>query len=89
MPRYRYQCTACENEAKVFHLMDESYTDCVECGTIDSMKKMLTSPLKKVITEDASNNSQVGNITKEYIEANREILEVEKQSAKREFYEPS
>ena len=53
------------------------------------MKKLLSVPFiikNDVATQD---NRQVGNITKEYIEANREILKQQKEKIKKENYEPS
>tara|TARA_B100000029_G_scaffold405074_1_gene405244 strand:+ start:543 stop:704 length:162 start_codon:yes stop_codon:yes gene_type:complete len=53
------------------------------------MKKKLTTPLKSVKIDNEYHNQNVGEITKEYIEANKEILEEEKQKARNETYEPS
>jgi len=89
MPRYCYQCVDCDDTVRVIHLMSETYSDCISCGTKDSMKKKLTTPLKHVILEGESKNLKVGETTKKYIEANREILEKEQQKARRETYEPS
>jgi len=49
------------------------------------MQKMLTRPV--LIKQDVADNKEIGDLTKEYIEANREILENEK--AKSNTYEPS
>mgnify|MGYP003133773912 CR=1 FL=1 len=89
MPRYRYQCTNCNDTVMVFHLISETHTDCRKCNTENSMKKMLTTPLKCVKLKGESTSHKVGEITKEYIEANKEILEEEKQKARNETYEPS
>tara|TARA_Y100000034_G_C6632809_1_gene276340 strand:- start:305 stop:511 length:207 start_codon:yes stop_codon:yes gene_type:complete len=66
--------------------MNEAYNRCIECDSDDSMKKILTTPLKHVTIEDES-NLKVGDITRDHIEANREILEEEKQKASTQFYE--
>lgn len=89
MPRYRYQCTNCEDTIMVFHLISETYSDCKKCNTQNTMKKKLTTPLKSVKIDNEYHNQKVGEITKEYIEANKEILEEEKQKARNETYEPS
>ena len=87
MPRYKYRCSQCEASKAVFHLISETLSDCDECDGIDTMKKLVSIPhIKKEAVPD---EHKVGEITKEHIEANREILEQQKQEAKEENYEPS
>jgi len=87
MPRYKYRCSQCELSKAVFHLISETLNDCEECGGVDTMEKLVSTPhIKKEITLE---KDKVGEITKEYIEANREILEQQKQEAKEESYEPT
>ena len=87
MPRYKYRCSQCEISKSMLHLISETLTDCDECGGIDTMEKLVSTPhIKKEITLE---KDKVGEITKEYIEANREVLEQQKQEAKEENYEPS
>tara|TARA_R100000008_G_C3541391_1_gene144958 strand:+ start:354 stop:524 length:171 start_codon:yes stop_codon:yes gene_type:complete len=52
------------------------------------MTKLLTTPTI-VTTLEESSPEVVGEITKQYIESNREILEQQKEDAKKETYEPS
>jgi len=88
MPRYKYQCESCDKVVIVLHSINDDYTTpCVFCGIEGSMKKLLSTPLYMV--EDSTVDGAVGDITKEYIEANKEILEEEKQKARSETYEPS
>jgi len=89
MPRYRYQCHTCEHVATIFHSFDDEISDCGECGTEGSLKKILTTPLKHVIIKETSKNSRVGDVTKEHIETNRKILDEEKKKARNKTYEPS
>tara|TARA_B100001123_G_scaffold74689_3_gene84246 strand:+ start:49700 stop:49969 length:270 start_codon:yes stop_codon:yes gene_type:complete len=89
MPRYRYRCEICANEVMVFHLMSESYNNCQVCDGVNSMEKMLTTPLKKIEEQDLTNDRNLGDLTHQYIKENREILEEERKKAKRETYEPS
>ena len=87
MPRYRYKCSRCEISKVVFHMISEIIDNCDECDGIDTMKKLVSTPhIKKEVVLD---ENEVGDITKEYIEANREILEQQQQSAKEDTYEPS
>jgi len=52
------------------------------------MKKLLTIP---TIVGEAGNtpDGEVGELTKEYIESNRDVLKQQKEEAKKETYEPS
>ena len=84
MPRYRYQCSACKAEATIFHLINETIDECSACRQQGTMVKQLTTPQYK----DKTNKSQqIGEVTKEFIEKNKEILNQEKQ--KRKNYEPT
>jgi len=87
MPRYSYQCESCDIIINVIHSIDEEYTDCAECNSKNTMKKLLSTPI--IIKKHNKNNNKIGEITKEYIELNREILNSEKKLAKEETHEPS
>jgi len=90
MPRYKYQCSTCKHVVIVFHGMNEKFTNrkCILCNTEDAMKKALTRPT--IVQNDLIEQEQeVGEITKEYIESNREILDQQKKEAKEKKYEPS
>ena len=89
MPRYNYECDNCGNVITVFHSFQDAYTDCSACKQKNTMKKLLSVPF--IIKNDQTttqNNEKVGDLTKEHIEANREILKQQKES-KKETYEPS
>ena len=85
MPIYRYSCSLCDEEFTVMHSWSEIQENCAKCGH-DEIKKLISVPhvAKNVEPED----KKVGQITKEYIEANREILKQQKEE-KEENYEPS
>ena len=85
MPRYSYKCSSCEFEQIIFHSISEEIDFCTNCENVGTMIKLLTTPVYKKKT----NKSQVGEMTREYIEMNREVLEQEKENAKRETYEPT
>ena len=81
MPRYKYQCKICNDHIMVFHGIDESYTYCSACEASGSMQKLLSTPLV-VKQQQINNNQKVGDLTHEYIEANREILNQQKKEAR-------
>tara|TARA_R100000315_G_scaffold62443_2_gene44030 strand:+ start:1564 stop:1833 length:270 start_codon:yes stop_codon:yes gene_type:complete len=88
MPRYRYTCSECGGEQIKFHLYDEVVElDCSLCDSTGTLRKALSVPCYK-FQETSSRDKPVGEITREYIEKNRAILEKEKERIKEETYEP-
>jgi|TARA_B100001094_G_scaffold330413_2_gene395593 putative FmdB family regulatory protein len=77
MPRYIYFCESCQVDFTVFHGMNDIQTMCIECES-DKIKKMLTRPIHLSKKKEKS----TGNLTKKYIEENREILEDLKKESK-------
>ena len=86
MPRYNYKCSSCDVEMTIVHLMDDKIDFCTSCQEFGTMNKLLTTPLYK---NNKNHSQKAGQLTKEYIEENRELLEQEKKNAKRETYEPT
>ena len=86
MPRYKYHCIECDYTKTYFHDINDVIEVCESCDE-NTMKKVLgkfnLKNKKKNLPE------QVGSLTKEYIEANREILEEQRKQAKEEKYESS
>ena len=88
MPRYRYECAHCGIEKIVFHGIEEVYSDCDTCETKESMRKLLSRPFAPKKAPSAR-QAKVGDLTKEYIEENRKVLEQQKKEAKKKTYEPA
>jgi len=88
MPRYRYECSACKNVHIIFHRISETPTSCTGCGVKNQLTKLLTTPTI-VGKEEEIVDGEVGELTREYIEANREVLKQQKEEAKKDTYEPS
>lgn len=84
MPRYRYYCETCELEFVAFHGINEFLVACQKCKQ-ETVQKVLSAPI--IINKTKSKNSKVGDITHEYIEANKKLLIEEKQKAKEKEYE--
>jgi|10_taG_2_1085330.scaffolds.fasta_scaffold08274_2 hypothetical protein len=90
MPRYRYICQECQLEQFVFHLFDEKLDlQCKKCGLFDSLQRALTTPLHLKKDNIEHSDLPIGELTEEYIEKNRKLLEQEKEKIKEETYEPS
>ena len=86
MPLYRYRCQKCESDFSVFHRIKETQDTCQKCDHKGALTKLVTRPLKR---KRGLKTTQVGDITKEHIKTNQEILEKEKKKAKEETYESS
>ena len=80
MPRYRYMCDECTLTFTVLHGINESLVECQECGATQSMRKLLSTPI--LIKDDiVIKKNKIGELTKEYIEKNREILKQQKENS--------
>jgi putative FmdB family regulatory protein len=86
MPRYLYECESCEEQFVAFHSISENKEECDLCGH-KSVKKMLGKPI--VIKKKQNDSKAIGATTREYIEANREVLKEMKEEASNGFYEQS
>ena len=89
MPRYNYHCSECK-EVSVYRLsMNEEPVACTICHATGSLSKTFTNNTFMFNNTATSNENKVGDITKKYIEENREILKQQIKEAKKEEYEPS
>ena len=85
MPRYRYVCHTCMTEFVAIHFYNEVQDSCIHCES-NEISKLLSRPL----TVDSKNEKvSTGELTKEYINSNREILNDLKTLSKSEEYDPS
>ena len=84
MPRYKYFCDKCDILITVVHGINEEYEqNCKSCEAI--MKKVFANNFTTKINKNKK--TKIGQITKEYIEENKHILEKQKQEALNESYE--
>ena len=78
MPRYIYFCEKCEQDFTVFHGINDTQNFCVICNS-ETISKKLTTPIRlnKIVKKTT------GDLTKKYIEENKEILEDMKKEIKK------
>ena len=84
MPRYRYMCHTCMTEFVAMHLYNEVQDSCIYCESSEISKL-----LSRTVKIEHKFDTQTGQITKEYIETNKEILEDLKKESRSENYEQS
>jgi len=90
MPRYLYECENCGETETVLHGIKEVHSECSACQSIDCMQKLFTNSFAiKKANKTLRDKSAVGELTKKYIEENRDILKEEQQKALKETHEPS
>ena len=87
MPRYQYECTECAFIKTYFHGLTETIEICEKCEA-QTMKKVLTNKFF-TFNKSTSKHNKAGEVTKKYIEDNREILETQKKEAEEKLYEPA
>ena len=86
MPRYAYQCHDCQHSEVHFHSFSGSIGECPSCSSSVYMKQVSRPSYATTKTEQ---EEKTGNLTKRYIEDNRELLKDMKKESSGESYEPS
>ncbi len=87
MPKYSYQCTLCDHIFSVYHSMGEDLSNCPECKSENSLKKDVSRVYIRKDFVRSDTNKKVGELTREAIEENREILKSQKEILKGVVYE--
>ena len=83
MPKYTYKCKNCEDQFEVRHSMRDRLYDCIKCEKPETLVRIPQMVFKQMIDKD-----KAGQLVKEYIDDNKEVLKQQKQEASSEFYEP-
>ena len=89
MPIYKYECQECGKINTFMHAYDEVRVDCEHCMEKDSLKRILARPIIQKNKNLNKKNSSVGEITKKFIEENREILNKQKEDYSNKDYDKS
>ena len=83
MPRYVYSCGKCNGYFQVWHGMKEMQESCQLCekqSCLTRVPQFYNKPKK-------AENSKLGNITKDFINQNKELLDEMKKEARSQVYE--
>lgn len=72
MPLYLYKCDKCESTFKSFHGINDLLTECVDCHSVNTIKKVPT--LLTSLPERDKEKVAAGTRVKEAIEDNRKLL---------------
>ena len=72
------------------HAYGEVQKDCEKCETKDSLVKLMSRPtILKTKSNTSGEDSEVGNLTKQFIEENREVLNKQKEEYSKKQYDKS
>ena len=75
-----YFCDDCQDNFTVFHGLNDIQNFCLMCES-ENINKMLTKPIHLKVKKD----KLTGNLTKKYIEENKEILKNLKKEARKNY----
>tara|TARA_R110002020_G_scaffold285851_1_gene501383 strand:+ start:80 stop:343 length:264 start_codon:yes stop_codon:yes gene_type:complete len=85
MPRYVYRCEKCENVFQIAHSIKEKLTDCEECKTKETLKRIPSMPL--ILTnKEEKQKEKVGTLVKQHIEDTKEELKQEKKTLQNQIF---
>ena len=86
MPRYIYKCDDCSIVFQVVHSIKEKLTDCEECDSEQSLKRIPSMPV--VLKQTGGQQKQkTGSLVKQYIEDAKDDLEQEKKELRSQTYD--
>jgi putative FmdB family regulatory protein len=85
VPRYKYKCGNCAVELEIFHTLKEEVTDCTECEAKNTLERTLSKPF--ISKNKKKKKNDIGDITKKFIEENREVLAKQKEETKNRTYD--
>ena len=88
MPIYKYKCENCNEDSTFMHAYGETRFDCEKCESKNTLVKLIAKPTivktKKTVN---GKDSDVGEITKQFIEENREVLNKQKEEYSKKQYD--
>ena len=85
MPRYVYRREKCENVFQIAHSIKEKLTDCEECKTKETLKRIPSMPL--ILTnKEGKQKEKVGTLVKKHIEDTKEELKQEKKNLQNQIF---
>ena len=85
MPRYVYYCSICASHFQVRHGMSETQESCQLCLEPGHLTRVPQMPIMK--NSNSNDRSEVGSLSKEYIEKNKDLLDEMKKEARGKDYD--
>ena len=86
MPSYDYACENCGFKFRVSHSIMQKVTDCIECGTSDTLIRYSESH-NRASFGGKTGNKEAGSVVKESIEEFKRDLEQQRTAATNRSYD--
>ena len=87
MPKYHYRCESCTRDWWEWNSISESdIEECPSCGCFGVVK--IPTNFAAPVQSSRSTSKKVGDVTKEHIEKNREMLKQMKEEASHSEWTP-
>jgi putative FmdB family regulatory protein len=83
MPRYIYDCSACNEQFEVSHGMFFEQSECILCGRKETLTKVPSFTIKREVSENTS--QPVGKVVDEFIVEAKKDLKKQRQELKTEY----
>lgn len=87
MPKYFYSCKECEYEFRAYHSAKEKLTNCPQCEVENGLVRKVSKVYINSTT--VGDSKKVGDLTKEFIESNRDVLKDYKKELENNEYDVS
>ena len=81
MPRYVYECSACEERFEVSHSMSHEQDECKLCGSLGTLKKIPSFLLR---SHQGASKQRTGQVVDDYIRDAKMDLAKQKRQLKTE-----
>ena len=85
MPKYGYQCDECMHSFIAFHGIKEKLNNCPQCKAENTLVREINKVFIKK-QEITNSTKKVGELTKQFIEDNRDILREHKEDLQGKNY---
>ena len=81
MPKYDYLCSACGHTFTEVHSYKEVLTDCPECGGVETISKLLNTPVN-LSYKRVQKTTKTGTAVNDAIMSTKEEIEIHKEELK-------
>ena len=85
MPRYTYDCSACNKQFDISHGMFHEQNQCIECKRIDTLTKIPSFRLKRNTGPVDGPQAPVGKVVDEFIKDAKKDLKQQRKDLKTEY----